>query len=468
MRRASDGVAYDFCAGASAAPPLVRLGPFRMGLDPLRTLTTVNARYADDRDNGAVWAGRGASMGVSAGLYVRMGPLSGGIAPIVALHQNAAFGLRAPLDPANGAWSSGLYADIDHPQRMGPDPFARLDLGQTYVRADLLRLTAGWSNENLWIGPATRYPILMSNTAGGFPHAFAGTSRPLDLWLFRIDGEVVLGDVRESRWFDARPGNDERRLSLWSLSIAPRFLPDLDVGVARAYMFDPDTGDVSLFDLFSTGHATNLEGNELASMFARWVIPASATELYGEYARDDGYATIEDDLITEIDHSQAYMLGFQQIGELGGRRVRVQVEIAHLQEQQELRPGRPLPIYYLHGGMRQGYTHGGQLLGASIGPGADAQFLALDILGDACLCGIFVERVRRNAASGPALAARAMHPYALDTELTAGARGSGWWRGMLVGGTMSFSRRWNRDYLKNDWNLKLVADVRWHPLASAD
>ena len=43
--------------------------------------------------------------------------------------------------------------------------------------------------------------------------------------------------------------------------------------------------------------------------------------------------------------------------------------------------------YYIHGIVNQGYTHQGQLVGASIGPGANSNFISLDFFGSEVLLG---------------------------------------------------------------------------------
>src|SRR5699024_10219580 len=97
---------------------------------------------------------------------------------------------------------------IDWPQRFGDNSVRSNELGQSYVRFDAYGLAAGVSTENLWWGPAQRYPILMSNTAPGFPHIFAGTGRPLDIYIGKLELEAIWGRLSESDYFDNDPDND--------------------------------------------------------------------------------------------------------------------------------------------------------------------------------------------------------------------------------------------------------------------
>jgi hypothetical protein len=51
-------------------------------------------------------------------------------------------------------------------------------------------------------------------------------------------------------------------------------------------------------------------------------------------------------------------------------------------------------VFYTHAEVPQGHTHRGQLLGAAVGPGSDAQYLALDVLDAGRSWGLWMERVR--------------------------------------------------------------------------
>ena len=60
-------------------------------------------------------------------------------------------------------------------------------------------------------------------------------------------------------------------------------------------------------------------------------------------------------------------------------RLRIQTEITNLEPSSTFRHRTPFSSYASQG-VPQGYTHKGQVLGASIGPGASSQWLALDRL----------------------------------------------------------------------------------------
>jgi len=468
VRRASDPGAPGDCPEHAAAP-LFESGPVAIELVPLRVGTWVNGGYPDDRNNGFVWAGRGVSTAITGGVAAHVGPVSAGFIPGLAWQQNSDFEIVPRSSPGFPVYRNPFYSGIDYPQRMGEESFVEADwAGQSFLRVDAWGLAAGISHENLLVGPAIRNPIVLSATAPGFTHLFASTSRPLDLWIAELDLELVLGRVEESEHFDSVSTNDVSHLAIWSFSVSPRGLDGLEVGVARSYMFRPDDQD-ALFDFgglegfFSLGSDSNLPGNELAALFGRWVFPEVGAEVYAEWARNDRFSGVTDDFIPEPDHSQAYLFGIQKVTEVGPGAIRVEAELNHLQEKQETRHGRSPPVYYTHERVRQGYTNRGQILGAGIGPGADAQFIGVDWMDWWGYAGVFVERVRRNDASNAAIAARLDWPYEHDTELTGGVRGLFLWNGLSAAGSLGYSHRWDRDFLEDASSLRLTLEVSAWP-----
>lgn len=464
MVRPSDGFVRRECGAQFDGGPEWSLGPLRIGIIAPEISTRLNTGYPDDRNNGAAWAGRGLTSTVEAGVSARIGPLTAAFAPMWSYQQNRDFTTvvreRAGLSP----YINRFYTHIDLPQRFGPDSYGTVDPGQSFIRLDAFGATFGVSTENYWVGPAARNPILMSNTAPGFEHVFFGTSYPIDIWIARVSARGVLGRLRESEYFDENPDNDESRLAMWAIALQPRWLDGLEIGGSRVYLYREGTIDGldELLVLFKDSEQ-NLFGNELSSLFARWVMPSADAEVYAEWAREDRYAGWLEDLIPEPDHSQAYMIGLQKLSPIGDRRLRVQAELTHLQEKVERRGGRPLPIFYVHHQIRQGYTNRGQLLGAAIGPGADAQFIGVDVVDDWGFAGLFVERVRRNDGSVEAIAARSSFPYSHDVELTAGLRGFLSWRDFAGWASASYSWRWLRDFIEDDRNAALELGVTWYP-----
>jgi hypothetical protein len=441
---------------------------------PPASFSKVHTGWADDRNDGALWAGRGISTEVSTGLRARWRWLTAQLAPLAAWQQNRAFYAPASaepgLSPHANPFGSGL---IDLPLRMGPSAFWTFDWGQSYVRIDAWNLAAGLSTENLWWGPGIRNSLLMSNTAPGFPHLFVGTGRPLDIWIGWLEAEVTWGRLRPSKWFDGDTGN-RRLFESAVLTYEPAFARGLTLGYARVFLFP--TTDVSahhLFDplwqpLFSVFLQSRSEGdafrpdNQLLSLFFRWAYPEVQFEVYGEWARDD-HAFNATDFLMEPGHSQAWLIGLQKLFPAGNRWVRFQAEMTHTFEMSPRNPTRPTPVFYTHVAERQGYTQAGQMLGAGLGPQGDTQFLAVDWYRGAGRVGAFVERIVRNERyfyeSGLSLLPKPRH----DLEMTYGLRGSWAWREWDLEAEMGASHRYALNFGPPASGLDGMLSVRWWP-----
>lgn len=478
-RLCADGLTAGTLAPAAGAP----VGAGTRG-PALRALTLtlraeLNSGYPVDRNNGVLWSGRGISSAVTGGIEIEWGPLSAAIAPALVYQQNRAFAIVDSVFPGFSRYAYPWHGpEIDWPQRFGGEPFWTADPGQSYLRLDGLGLKAGISTENLRWGPAQRYPIVLSSTAPGFVHGFTGTSRPLDLGIGKLEAEILWGELRESRYFDEDAGNDRRLIGGMILDFEPRWMPGLFLGGTRVYLTTippqglPASEYLAFFDLPITPTVReNRPGNGIGSLFARWVFPESEVEVYAEWARED-YSLNLTDFIKEPDHSQAYTLGLQKVWVRQDRWIRFTWELTHLQQSITFRSGRPAVTYYVHGGVSQGYTHRGQLLGSFIGPGSDAQYLAVDVLRPERSLGVYLERVRRDDDAYYRLKARDYAFHGHDVEITAGLRGALHLRALSLSWRAAYSHRENRNFLgleggnwsfreELNWNAEVAA--LWRP-----
>jgi len=436
---------------ASVPPP----GPdLRLRGVPVRLTSVFNSRYPSGADDGLLAAGRGVSGVLSGGIAVRWRFVSAALAPELSASANEPFDTIG-IGPGAPRYANPYYGDgIDLPQRFGSEPFSAWSLGQSYLRADVANVGLGLSTENLWFGPGVRNNLLMSNAAPGFPHVFVGTSRPADVWIGDAEAFVFWGRLSRSEEFADR---SRPLVSGLVVDLAPRFAPTLTLGLARVFVQKYELSARTLLAGLQPFEKNALPGdnpddNQLASVFARWVFPASGFEVYGEWGREDHEWDLND-FLREPDHTQAYLLGLQKVWRTGPRWVRLQAELVHLQEQRPLANERGVPVWYTHGA-NLGYTHEGQLLGAWVGPGADAQTIAVDVFHGGGRIGGFVERVRRNDAYYWAVVepvARGQH----DVELTGGARGLLLSRRVELTWEAAAAYRWNRDFRWSEPNFRL-------------
>jgi hypothetical protein len=459
--------------GRIPSPALVATLPFASELH-------FNSGYPRSRNNGALWAGRGLNWTVSGGAHLEVGPLSATFAPLLAYQQNSDFVIK-PVDSRR--WSPWAYAGhlglIDWPQRHGPEPFWTLDPGQSQISLNAFNVAAGVSTENLWWGPALRNPLLMSNSAPGVPRIFLGTAAPIDIWIGELEFEVFWGRTRESPYYDDDPDNDRALFSGIAVTYQPRPIPGLYVGAARAYMniLPPDglPFDEWLLRPFRGVRDNIIVGeladNQLLSVFARWAMPAAGFEAWAEWGREDHWADFID-LLSEPDHSQGYTLGIQKLMGSGERRTRIMGELTHLHAASTYRAGRGTGTWYRHSRLLQGYTHRGQLLGAAIGPGSDAQFIGVDVFDRRGSLGLFVERVRWDEDAYYNQWGRYYGMHGHDVEVTTGARTVYFWRDLDVTGQLSWSWRRNRNFIgldANNWdfrtenNVVVRLGVAWRP-----
>lgn len=434
--------------------------------------STYNGGYPSSRNDGALWAGRGVSTLLTAGARVRWRFLTVTAAPSFTYSQNRAFSLAPPAYTADrSAYAYPWTPHIDLPQRFGDGPLSRMDWGQSGVRLDFGPVTAGVTSENMWWGPAVENPLLMSNTAAGFPHADFGTHRvhtPLGL----VEVRAVWGSLTESAFFDTVSTNNKRFFTGVTAALQPKWIPGLTLGFARLYyQFSDSTKFSDLFVFFqpftkdALATPSDPEGgddrDQMLSVSVRWVLPRSGFEVYGEYAKNDHHRNWRD-FALEPEHARAWLLGFQQAIPSGQALIRLRGEWADLGRAPTFQV-RAEPTFYQHHIVQQGYTERGQLLGAGIGGGSDAQVLAVDRYDRGGRFGVFARRIRFDDDAYYRLFAPPELREGHEVELTAGVSAFRFFGGLAVGGEISFSRMLNRYYIVgNDvTNVAASISLKW-------
>lgn len=333
-------------------------------------------------NDGVVWAGRGVTLAASGGVFAQAGPVSAVIAPVVTWAQNQAFALEP-----NGRDDTLRYGDaffptsIDKPQRFGDAAYTRVNMGESTVRLDMVGAAAGISTASQWWGPMQLYPYLLSNNAGGFPHVFAGTSQPANIGIGGLHVKVMYGRLGESD-YTVTPDSARRRLASGLVAVfMPRGLPGLEVGGARFFHSTWPSGGVSGADLAkpfegflkASAFGRDPEGgliddvhNQLASVFARLVVPASGLEVYAEFGREDHNADLRDFWL-QPDHDAVYGIGVRRAWSRGpGAASQFAAEFMNARFS-HLQNVRPQVVPYLHGRLTQGHTSEGQVLGSATG-----------------------------------------------------------------------------------------------------
>jgi len=440
---------------------------------PLSSFVTYNSKYPEDRNNGALWNGRGSAGSLEGGVLLRAGRLSAALLPLITYQSNQSYE-TLPAGPGFSTHASGMYfGGLDAPQRFGPKAYSTFDLGQSYIRLDAGKLGLGFSKENVWWGPGISNAILFTNTAPGFPHVFLNVARPLNVGIGKLSGEAIWGRLSESKYFDTVDTNNHRMIVGGLITLEPKGLSGLYLSFGRTFVLPWDS--VSAGDLFpliqpflkenlvtsANPSANNEEDDQRLSLMARYVLPQSGFELYGEFAREDASWNTTD-LIGEPEHSSARVLGLQKLFKPRETRwVRAYLEATNLQVLRQSREQiRATPALYVHN--PQGHTQMGQLLGASIGPGAESQLLGVDILGLNGLLGFYLERVRRDELSARAQQLQnTSFPPRHDVAVTGGVRFTKAFGGVRLDSEFALSRRHNRNFIRDESNSRAVLRVTW-------
>lgn len=390
-------------------------------------------------NDGTLWAGKGTSTILRTGLGLSLGPVRLLLAPERTTSENRAFQvIPYPQGdtPARNVWANPFHpaaSSIDLPFRFGERPIEQVSAGQSSVTIDLPWLSTGVATENLWWGPGAQNAVVLSNNAAGFPHAFLQTRDGIKTPVGRVDAQWILGQLRESDFFDADRSNNRRSLS----GIVAVFTPSIDsafsLGMARTVMAPTSGRAVSpraAVDVFRKVGRPNTDPDyvtkgprpdQLISFFARWVVPRAGFEAWTEWARFEEPASIRD-LLEFPGHSQGYTLGLQWAHPLSsGATMRVQAEGTNLEPDASIRV-RPVATTYTSRAMGQGYTNRGKSLGASIGPGSSSQFVQADLFGVNYRFGVFASRIRwDNATLWEPIVPQVKNE---DISLLAGVRGS--------------------------------------------
>jgi hypothetical protein len=372
--------------------------------------------------SGSLWAGKGRNTRITTGIHFELGPLRAIVAPEFLDSENSFWILRdtirfyAPPIPKDRQgkgfvfpWYMPPYS-IDQPLRMGPSRIRRTDPGQSSALLYVGPVAFGAATENEWWGPGIRNAIILSDNAGGFPHLVLRTSAPRATKYGVFDARLIVGGLTETNYFDTTGTNNLRSISLLGVSYQPPNNRNLTLGVARSVFGTVDkwgTIPGRVLRVFAnTGRPANhalsdsseTPGGEdqLFSMFARWAFPADGFEIYTELARMELPSNLRDLLIAP-NHTQGYTLGLQwrKPAPPGGHSVRVQGEVTTLEQSATFRD-RPVGSFYTSRRVIQGYTQRGKVIGASIGPGASGQWLAVDYLAKDWYAGPYLGRIRWN------------------------------------------------------------------------
>jgi hypothetical protein len=456
------------------APPAGR-DAIALSAVPLEGSLVSNSKLPFSQNDGPMWAGRGFNYLVRGGVALARGRWRLVAVPELVGANNGVFpdvDTRQFYRPIIDTERYSRYASpwmqhpfpMDQPFRPGPDPVTRLDVGQSALWYEGPHAAVGVSTENQWWGPGVHDALILTNNAGGFPHAFVRTARPVRTRAGSFEGRWIVGALSESAFFDFDADNDTRTLAAAAATFAPNWEPNLTLGVSRAVFASSSSGAKALLRWFDVVQPTKRPNSrpwsdstvtggrdQLTSVFARWLFPRAGAELYGEVGRAEWPASLRDFLVDPA-HTMGYVFGahvarpWAQLGAVW----RLQTEVTVLERSTSYRY-RPTQSWYTSRAAPQGYTQRGQVLGASIGPGSSHQWIGIDLVSPSWRVGAFAGRWRLNADHNAEIIHYERFPgkgwCEFDTNLYPGIRAGIRGRDFgAINGELIFSNRMNYLY----------------------
>ena len=390
-------------------------GKGKLKLLPVDYNIEFNSHHPYNRNNGSMIPNRGYQHIISSGLYVEIGPLTIQLKPEYLFSENKDF--EGFGEGPNGhypiIWAKryGLWNHIDLPERFGEEQHSKTLLGQSSIKLNFKGLSLGLSNENIWWGPSIRNSIMMSNHARGFKHVTFNTIKPIKTVIGDFEWQVISGRLDSSGFSPPSTNfeyagsklyvpkinqlgekNDWRYLQGYSITYSPKWISGLSLGFMRwvqmysslvkgkySWMEGSPTWFPAFKNLFRKNDAfENYEAqtDQAAGLFLRWLWKDSKAEIYAEYHHNDSKQNIRD-LLLDSDHSRAVTVGLQKVFEIDTDNYLFSWEWTQM-EQTASRLLRNAGSWYQHSFVYDGYTNKGEVLGASIGPGSNSHYFALN------------------------------------------------------------------------------------------
>ncbi len=351
--------------------------------------------------DGAIWQGKGYNTALSAGFKVEYGPLLVDFRPMIGMAQNLSYDL-GPYPPATrrsvGQIHEYAYRGrsviVDHVQRYGDSAYSWADWGDSSVelRAGSFRLA--YSNKRFWTGPGVNTSLQFGYNAPGFRHLYLGTHRPWETVIGTLEMAYIFGKTKESDYYTEGRQIDSHSVNSLIVAWQPWFTDRFSIGGIRTYFF-PYPDDFSGYwrqakRLFDPGYRESLRDNgvprghdpdnQVANLFARYIIPEHGFEFYVEYGRNDHNANLRD-FRGQPGHHRGYTMGLIKTMKLQRNQIlALSIEFSELAATRTaLTRGRGyLGGWYTHGNQILGLGNNGQLFGTEHGPGPNVQTVRVD------------------------------------------------------------------------------------------
>ncbi|MEP1035079.1 capsule assembly Wzi family protein [Ekhidna sp.] len=361
-----------------------------------------SSAFPDNYNDGAVWEGKGFNSSLNFGFTGRKGILSFTFAPVVYTSQNKDFYIASSPFTKN-PFSYPFERKIDWIVRYGDQSVNKFNLGQSEVRFHYKKVTLGVSTQSMIWGPAQVAPIVMSNNAAGVPHLDIGTAKPIETKIGKIEFKTFWGLMDESDYFDADDTNDQRYLTGAVFGYEPNFIEGLSLGINRVLYRDMFDGDFKPLDLIaavwgniSNPNLPNDDYDQMMSLMVRWKFKEYGFDSYLEFARND-YPGVIVDFFENPERTRGVTMGFVKTFDLNnGNLIRILFEHTKLNKIKLSAVTTGHPTYYVHSVVENGYTNNGQIMGAYVGPGSNANHVKIQYFTPKGRMAFTIDRVRFN------------------------------------------------------------------------
>ncbi len=455
---------------------------------------SVNSGFPWGANDGPMWQGRGATLAIGAAASARLGPFILVAAPVAFSAQNASFPLQTPIVAGVSPFADPLFPTaVDLPQRMGASSYTRASLGESSVRLQSAGLEVGLASTSLGWGTGEAFPAILGSNAGGFPHAFAGTSargRRVPL-LGRLVARYVFGTLGQTPWsrvsgsrsfVDVSEPGTQRLATGLTASIMPAIAPGLEIGATRFYHSPYRRGarrwsawSKPFEGIFKAGFTERFADdgdpggdtdNQLAAFFARWVLPKRGVEATFELFREDHSWDARDQAM-EPENNSAVLASIRAVTRKRPSELALLTFEYFDGDVRTIAQQRAQNFLYAHAPLRQGHTQRGQLLGTPIGVGGIAGArVAWERFTPSGSLRANVQRWRSRAQPStdpeglfraPASAISNSHDWIIDASLSSTRYRDR--RSLTIEGGMAWAGRWQLDaqrtnlYSRLSWGM---------------
>ncbi len=379
-----------------------------------------NSKFPYFSNNGSMVPARGLQHVLTGGVAIRSNWLSIQLRPEVRFSENLEYqGFPDSQDNDNWRVRYRWWNRNDSPERYGESTIFDVLPGQSHALITFRKMGLGASTENLWWGPGRRNSLLMSNNARGFSHLTFRSLAPNNIGIGQLEWQLIAGRL-EGSGFDApqpsdpvrpvfdsfRPFEDDwRYLNAFNIIYQPKWVKGLYLGMSRAvqqYSGDvSDNGDylpafINFFRGSDDPDRTESEIDQLLSFSFRWLLYDARTEIYFEYGRNDASLNVRDFLMSPR-HSRAYIFGISKVFDIPWEKWSLQISYEHTHMEQSTNfIIRNAGSWYLHSGVRHGYTNRGEVLGSGIGPGSNLDYFEFALFDGITKLAFEFERLAHN------------------------------------------------------------------------